>query len=86
MLTWLQDVFSKAGHSPPPGLCWTSHNLSNGAASVAFEIKVRVTDIRYAGGLYKNSTVLESKYVDFTIRPTKAVLLLFGYMKKDSPT
>jgi hypothetical protein len=26
----------------------------------------------------------ESKYVDFTIRPTKAALLFFGYLKKDA--
>ncbi len=24
-----------------------------------------------------------SKYVDFTMRPTKAALLFFGYLKKD---
>ncbi len=31
--------------------------------------------------------VLESKYVDFTMRPTKAALVMFfGYLKKDSPS
>jgi hypothetical protein len=38
------------------------------------------------GGWSTKSTVLESKYVDFTMKPTKAALLLFGYMKKDCPT
>jgi hypothetical protein len=28
---------------------------------------------------------LDSKYVDFTMKPTKAALLFFGYLKKDSP-
>ncbi len=86
LTTWLHDAFTKAGHEPPPGLCWTSHILRKGAASAAYAIKVRLSDIRYAGGWSTNSTVLESKYVDFiTMRPTKAALLFFGYQKKDSP-
>jgi hypothetical protein len=63
----------------------TSHTLPKGAASAAYAIKVRLTDIRYAGGWSMNSTVMESKYVDFTMRPTKAALLFFGYLRKDSP-
>ena len=83
--TWLQDYFSKAGHSPPPGFYWTSRSLRKGDASAAYAIKVRLTEIRYAGGWSTSSTVVESKYVDFTMRPTKAALLFFGYMKKDAP-
>ncbi len=49
-----------------------------GAASVAYAIKVRLTDIGYAGGWYTSSTLLESKYVNFTMMPTKAALLFFG--------
>ena len=48
-----------------------------------YAIKVRLNDIRYAGGWFTKSTVLEFKYVDFTMRPTKAALLFFGYLKKD---
>ena len=48
-------------------------------------IKVPLTDIYYAGGRSTNSTFLESKYVDGTMRPTKATLLLFGYMKNNTP-
>jgi hypothetical protein len=36
---------------PPLGFCWTSHILRKEAASAAYAIKVRLTDIRYAGGL-----------------------------------
>ena len=75
----------RRGTPPPPCFCWTSHNLRKGAASDAYAIKVRLTDIRYAGGWSTISTVLESKYVDFTMRPTKAALLFFGYLKKDAP-
>jgi hypothetical protein len=45
-----------------------------------------LTDIRYAGGWSTNSMVLESKYIDFTMRPTHAALLFFGYLKKDTPS
>ncbi len=31
-----------------------------------------------------SSTVLESKYIDFKMRPMHAALLLFGYLKKHS--
>ena len=54
-----------AGHEPPPRLCWTSPSLRKGAASAAYAIKVRLNDIRYAGGWSTKSTVMESKYVDF---------------------
>jgi hypothetical protein len=82
--TWLQYVFTKAGHSPPPGFCWTSHNLRKGAASAAYAIKVRLTDIRYAWGWSTSSPVMESKYVHCAMGPIKAALLFFGYPKKDS--
>ena len=70
--TWLHEVFTKAGHSPPRlGFRWTSHNLRKGAASDAYAIKIPLTDIRYAGGWSTSSTILESKYVDFTMRPRR---------------
>ncbi len=62
----------------PPGFRWTSNSLRKGAASAAYAIKVRLTDIPYAGGWFTSSTVLESKYVNLTMRPTKVALLLFG--------
>ncbi len=73
------------GTAPPPGFCWTSRGLRKGAASAAYVIKVRLNDIHYAGGWSTKSTVLESKYVDFTMRSTKAALMFFGYLKKDYP-
>jgi hypothetical protein len=82
----LHEAFTKAEHFPPLGFCWTSHILRKGAASAAYAIKVPLTDICYAGGRFSNSTVLESKYIDFTIRPTKATLLFFGHLKKGTPT
>ncbi len=82
---WLQEAFTKAGHAPPQGLCWTFHNLRKGAASAAYALQVILTDIRYAGGWSTISTVLESKYVDFTMRPAKAAFLFFGYLKKVTP-
>ena len=62
-----------------------SHNLREGAASVAYAIKAPLADIRYAGGWSTSSTALESKYTDFTMRLTQAALLIFGYLKKYTP-
>ena len=75
------------GKALPPSMffCWTSHSLRKVAASIAYAIKAPLIDIRYAGGWSTNSTVLESKYVDFTMRPTQAALVFFGYLKKDTP-
>ncbi len=91
--TWLHAAFNTSfitgGHAPPPPpicFCSTSHNISKGAASAAYAIKVPLTDIRYAGGWSTSSTVLESKYIEFTMRPTQATLLIFGYLKKDTPS
>ncbi len=56
------------------------------ATSAAYAIKAPLTDIRYAGGWSTSSTDLESKYTDFTMRPTNAALLCLGYMKKDIPS
>ena len=85
LMTWLHAAFTKAGHKPPPGFCWTSHSLRKGAASAAYAIMVRLNGIRYARGWSTKSTVLEFKYVDFTMRPTKAALMFLGYVKKNSP-
>ena len=85
LTTWLQEAFTKAGHGPPPRFRWTSHNLRKGDAYAAYAIKVRLNGIRYARGGSTKSIVPESKYVDFTMRPTKAALLFFGYLKKDYP-
>jgi len=82
----LHEAFTKAWHSPPPCFCRTSHSLRKGAASAAYGIKAPLTDVRYAGDWSTNSTNLESKYVDFTLRPTMTALLLFGYLKKDTPS
>ena len=86
MTTWLHEAFTtKVGHGPPPGFCLTSYTLRKGAASAAYAITVRLNDIRYAGGWSTKSTDLESKFVDFTMRPTKAALLFFAYLKKNYP-
>ena len=83
--TWLLEAMQACDIAVPPVVTWTSHSLRKGAASAAYAIKVRLNDIRYAGGWSIKSTVLESKYVDFTMRQTKVALLFFGYLKKDSP-
>ena len=67
-------------------LCWTPHNLRKGVASDAYAIKAPLTNIRYAWGWSTNSTVLESWYIDFTMRPKQAALLFFDYLKKDTPS
>jgi hypothetical protein len=72
-------------HSPPTGFSWTSHSLRKGAASAANAIKVPLNDIRYAGGWSTNSTVLESKYIDFAMAPSKAAYTFFGHLKRDTP-
>ena len=69
---WLTTAYTSALCLPPAGFAWTSHNLRKGAASVAYAIGARLTDIRYAGGWSTNSTVLEEKYIIFTMRPSQA--------------
>ena len=71
--------------SPPTGFSWTSHSLRKGAASLANAIKVPINDIRYAGGWSTNSTVLESKYIDFAMARSKAAYIFFGHLKWDTP-
>ncbi len=58
--------------------------MHKGGASATYAIKVPLTDIRYARGWSTNSTDLESKYIDFTMRATHAALLFFSYLKKDT--
>jgi hypothetical protein len=70
-----------------PVICFSStfHNLCKRVASVAYALKVPLTKIRYAGGDSTNFIALESKYMDYTLRPTHAALLFFIYVKKDIP-
>ena len=82
---WLQTAFAATGHSPPEGFSWTSHSLRKGAASAANAIGARLTDIRYQGGWATNSNVLEAKYIDFTMQPSEAARLFFGYLCKGNP-
>jgi hypothetical protein len=79
---WLRAAFTAAGHLPPEGFSWTSHSLRKGAASAANAIGARLTDIRYQGGWATNSNVLEAKYIDFTMQPSEAARLFFGYLCK----
>ncbi len=72
-------------HPPPKGFNWTSHSLRKGAASAANAIKVPLTDIRYSGGWSTNSNVLEAKYIDFAMAPSKAAYIFFGHLKRDKP-
>ncbi len=69
----------------PPSFCWTSHSLRKGAASAAYALKVPLTDIRYDGDWFTSSTVVEYKYVDFTMRPTHAALLLCRLPEEKNP-
>jgi hypothetical protein len=82
---WLQLAFEATGNNPPKGFSWTSHNLRKGAASAANAIKVPLDDIRYSGGWSTNSTVLEAKYIDFAMAPSKAAYIFFGHLKRDKP-
>jgi hypothetical protein len=59
-----------------------SHSLRKGAASAAHAIGARLTDIRYAGGWSTNSTVLEAKYIDFTMQPSPAAWIFFGFLHR----
>ena len=83
--TWLQNAYAAAGYNPPPGFSWTSHSLRKGSASAANAIKVPLPDIRYFGGWSTNSLVLEAKYIDFAMAPTKAAYIFFGHLKRDAP-
>ena len=66
----LTIVYTTARYLPPAGFAWTSHNRRKGAASAAYANGARLTDIQYAGGWFTNPTVLEAKYIDFTMRPS----------------
>ena len=70
---------------PPAGFAWTSHNLRKGAASAIYAIGARLTYIRYAGGWSTNSTVLEAKYINFTMSPSLATWIFFGYLYRGTP-
>ena len=83
---WLQTAYKATGNNPPTGFSWTSHSLRKGAASAANAIKVALTDIRYAGGWSTNSTVLESKYIDFSMPASRAAYIFFGHLKRDTPS
>jgi hypothetical protein len=79
---WLVAAYTAAKRLPPEGFAWTSHSLRKGAASAAHAIGARLTDIRYAGGWSTNSTVLEAKYIDFTMQPTPAAWIFFGFLHR----
>ena len=78
----LTNVYTIALCLPPAGFGWTSHNLRKGDASAAYAIGAILTAILYAGGLSANSTVLEAKYIDFTMRPSPTAWIFFGYLYK----
>ena len=42
-------------------------------------------DIHYACGWSTTSTVIESKYIDFTMQPSEEARLIFGYLLKSAP-
>ena len=75
---WLATAYTSAVCRPPAGFAGTSQSLRKGAASTAYAIGTTLTDIRYAGGWSTNSTVLEAKYIDFTIRPSPTAWIFFG--------
>ena len=79
---WPRVAFTIAGHLPSEGFSWTSHILRKGAASAANAIRARLTNIRYQGGWAMSSNVLEAKYIDFTMQPSAASRLFFGYLCK----
>ena len=77
---WLTTAYTTARCLPPAGFAWTSHNIRKGAPSAAYAIGARLMDIRYAGGWSTSSTVLEAKYIDFTMRPSPVAWIFFGYL------
>ena len=74
---WLTVAYTTARCLPPVGFAWTSHILRKGDASAAYAIGARLTGIRYAGGWSTNSTVLEEKYIGFTMKPSSAAWIFF---------
>ena len=81
----LRKAYTVAHHLPPTGFSWTSHNLWKRAASDAYALGARFMDILYASWWSTNSTVLESKYIDFRMQPYKEARLLFGFLCKVAP-
>ncbi len=82
---WLQTALKDAWHSPSPCFSWTSHIIRKGAASSANAIKVHLNGIRHAGDWSTKSAVLEAKYIDFAMPPSKAAYIFFGHVKRDNP-
>jgi hypothetical protein len=72
--------------TPPEGFAWTSHSLRKGSASAANAIGVQLPDIRYTGGWSTNSNVLEEKSIDFSMQPTPAAWIFFGWLHKGEPS
>jgi hypothetical protein len=83
---WLSAAFTAASQRPPEGFAWTSHSLRKGSASAANAIGVQLPDIRYTGGWSTNSNVLEEKYIDFSMQPTPAAWIFFGWLHKGGPS
>ena len=82
LMVWLRAAYTATGHLPPEGFSRTSHNLRKGAASAANAIGARLANICYQGGWATNSNVIEVKYIDFTMQPSAAARLFFGYLCK----
>jgi len=82
---WLQLAYKATGNIPPKSFSWTSHSLRKGAASAANSIKVPLNEIRYSGGWSTNSNILDAKYIDIAMAPSKAAYIFFGHLKRDKP-
>jgi hypothetical protein len=82
---WLEAAYKAAFQRPPTGFAWTSHSLRKGSASAANAIGVQLPAIRYMGGWSTHTTVLEEKYIDFSMQPTPAAWIFFGWLHKGEP-
>ena len=82
---WLEAAYTTTLHRPPKGFAWTSHSLRKGSASAANAIGVQLPAIRYTGEWSTHTTVLEKKYIDFSMQPTPAAWIFFGWRHKGGP-
>ena len=82
---WFTTAYTTTLCRPPAGFAWTSNNFRKGTASATYAIGAKLTDIRYAGGWSTISTILEAKYIGFTMRPSLAVWNFFGDLYRGTP-
>jgi hypothetical protein len=83
--SWLALALRTINTTALAGYKWTSRRLRKGAASAASCIGAPLPVIKYMGGLAKNSSVTEGKYIDPTMAPSRDGWRFFGWLAPSAP-